>query len=189
MARLLRIGISQHLQALELSHKLRHNKAGGIAMAWHIKKGENGDVIWHNGGTGGYRSFAGFVKETGKGVVLLTNSSAAADDIGFYLLDPGSELAKLKFASDAIELPESTLEQYVGLYEMKPESIFTITKEGTQLFGHVTGQEIFEIYPENDTLFFVTVVEAEITFQLKEGNVESLMVYQGGKIYTGNKIE
>lgn len=88
MARLLRIGISQHLQALELSHKLRHNKGGGMAMSWHIKKGENGDVIWHNGGTGGYRSFAGFVKETGKGVVLLANSSAAADDIGFYLLDP-----------------------------------------------------------------------------------------------------
>jgi D-alanyl-D-alanine-carboxypeptidase/D-alanyl-D-alanine-endopeptidase len=177
------------LEAMELSHKLRHKKAGGIAMAWHIKKGENGDVIWHNGGTGGYRSFAGFVKETGKGVILLTNSSAAADDIGFYLLDPGSELDKRKFASDAIELPESTLEQYVGLYEMKPESIFTITKEGTRLFGHVTGQERFEIYPENDTLFFLTVVEADITFQLKEGNVESLMVYQGGKIYTGNKIE
>jgi D-alanyl-D-alanine-carboxypeptidase/D-alanyl-D-alanine-endopeptidase len=177
------------LEAMELSHKLRHKKAGGMAMAWHIKKGENGDVIWHNGGTGGYRSFAGFVKETGKGVILLTNSSAAADDIGFYLLDPGSELDKRKFASDAIELPESTLEQYVGLYEMKAESIFTITKEGTQLFGHVTGQERFEIYPENDTLFFLTVVEADITFQLKEGNVESLMVYQGGKIYTGNKIE
>jgi len=177
------------LKAMELSHKRRHNKGGGIAMGWHIKKGENGDVIWHNGGTGGYRSFAGFVKETGKGVVLLTNSSSAADDIGFYLLDPGSELDNLKFASDAIELPESTLEQYVGLYEMKPESIFTITKEGTQLFGHVPGQEIFEIYAENDTLFFLTVVEAEITFQLKEGKVESLMIYQNGKEYPGIKIE
>jgi len=177
------------LEAMKLSHKIRHNKGGGMAMAWHIKKGENGDVIWHNGGTGGYRSFAGFVKETGKGVVLLTNSSKAADDIGLYLLDPGSELDKLKFASDAIELPESILEQYVGLYEMKAESIFTITKEGKQLIGHVPGQERFEIYPENDTLFFLTVVEAEITFQLKEGNVESLIIHQNGKEYPGNKIE
>ena len=83
------------MEAMELSHKVRHDKAGelSVAMAWHVKKGDNGDVIWHNGGTGGYRTFAGFVKETGKGVVLLTNSSTGADDIGFYLLGPGSKLA------------------------------------------------------------------------------------------------
>lgn len=84
-------------EAMKLSHKVRHDKAGelSVAMGWHIKKGENGDMIWHNGGTGGYRSFVGFVKETGKGVVLLSNSSTGSDDIGFYLLDPGSELADL----------------------------------------------------------------------------------------------
>jgi serine-type D-Ala-D-Ala carboxypeptidase/endopeptidase len=82
-------------EAMELSHRVRHVKAGemSVGMGWHIKKGVNGYIIWHNGGTGGYRTFAGFVKETGKGVVLLTNSSAGSDDIGFYLLDPGSELA------------------------------------------------------------------------------------------------
>ncbi len=82
------------MEKMELSHQIRHDKAGemSVAMSWHIKKGDNGDVIWHNGGTGGYRTFTGFVKETGIGVVLLTNSSAGADDIGFYLLDSGSEL-------------------------------------------------------------------------------------------------
>jgi len=81
--------------AMELSHEIRHDKAGNmkVAMGWHIKKGENGAVFWHNGGTGGYRTFVGFVKETGKGVVLLTNSSAGADDIGFHLLDPGTKLS------------------------------------------------------------------------------------------------
>lgn len=82
------------MEKMELTHQIRHDKAGemSVAMSWHIKKGDNGDVIWHNGGTGGYRTFTGFVKETGIGVVLLTNSSAGADDIGFYLLDSGSEL-------------------------------------------------------------------------------------------------
>ncbi|MEQ8811421.1 MAG: serine hydrolase domain-containing protein, partial [Imperialibacter sp.] len=75
--------------AMDMSHTMRHDKAGGmqVGMGWHIKNGSEGDVIWHNGGTGGYRTFAGFVKETGKGVVLLTNSSTGADDIGFNLLD------------------------------------------------------------------------------------------------------
>ena len=84
------------LAAMESSHKVRHDKAGemGVAMGWHITNGKSGDIIWHNGGTGGYRTFVGFVKESGKGVVLFTNSSVGADDIGFYLLDAGSKLAE-----------------------------------------------------------------------------------------------
>lgn len=176
-------------EAMEQSHQIRHDKAGetSIAMGWHINKGNKGDVICHGGGTGGYRTFIGFVKETGKGVVLLSNSSEGADDIGFYLLDSGSELAKFK--SDAVDIPRSTLEQYVGLYELRPEFNITITKEGKQLFGQATGQERFGIYPKNDTLFFLTVVEAEISFQLGEGTIESLTLFQDGQEMRGKKIK
>jgi len=182
-------GNTSLLEAMELSHQIRHDKAGemSVAMAWHIKKGDNGDVIWHNGGTGGYRTFTGFVKETSKGVVLLSNSSTGADDIGFYLLDSGSELAKFK--NEGVDLPKSTLEQYVGLYELQPEFKITITKEGKQLFGQATGQERFKIYPENDTVFYLTVVEAKIAFQLKKGAIESLTLFQGGQEMLGKKIE
>jgi len=31
-----------------------------IAMAWHILKKDGSEIVWHNGGTAGYRSFAGF---------------------------------------------------------------------------------------------------------------------------------
>ncbi len=79
---------------MKKTHEVRHDKAGGmsVGLGWHIAKGKNGDVIWHNGGTGGYRAFAGFVKETGEGVVLLTNSTESVDDIGFHLLNPESAL-------------------------------------------------------------------------------------------------
>jgi D-alanyl-D-alanine-carboxypeptidase/D-alanyl-D-alanine-endopeptidase len=179
------------MEAMKLTHKVRHDKAGemSVAMAWHIKKGENGDVIWHNGGTGGYRTFAGFVKETGKGIVLLSNSSTGADDIGFYLLDPASELKVLKFKSDVVDIAESTLEQYVGLYELQPEFKITVSKEGKQLFCQATGQERFEIYPENDTVFYLTVVEAKIAFKLEKGAVKSLTLFQGGQEMLGKRIE
>jgi len=85
---------SKLLPAMNMTHQVRHNKAGDarVGLGWHIVKGKNGDVIWHNGGTGGYRTFAGFVKETGTGVVVMTNSTTGADDIGFYLLNPDSKL-------------------------------------------------------------------------------------------------
>ncbi len=48
------------------------------------------DVVWHNGGTGGYRSFIGFDPKTRVGVVVLSNAgtNAGVDDIGRHLIDP-----------------------------------------------------------------------------------------------------
>lgn len=84
--------------AMQFAHQGRHDKAGNsqVGLAWVTSKGSNGDVIWHNGGTGGYRTFAGFVKETGKGVVVLANSDMSTDDIGFYLLNPQLKLMEAK---------------------------------------------------------------------------------------------
>jgi CubicO group peptidase (beta-lactamase class C family) len=90
---------SKFYPAMQLSHQARHDKPGGgtrVGLAWHISKGAEGDVVWHNGGTGGYRTFAGFVKETGKGVVVLTNSTGGADDIGMHLLNSTAKLIQVK---------------------------------------------------------------------------------------------
>lgn len=50
--------------------------------------------MWHNGGTGGYRSFGGFVAGE-RAVVVLTNSAQGVDDIGFHLLEPSLPLRSL----------------------------------------------------------------------------------------------
>ncbi|MEK6481526.1 serine hydrolase [Catalinimonas sp. 4WD22] len=178
-------------EAMEMTHKPRHSKANGmsVGMGWHIKLGEQGDVIWHNGGTGGYRTFVGFVKETGKGVVLLTNSATSSDDIGFHLLDSGSPLTEVQGKSDAVEVPEATLEKYVGVYELQPEFKITITREGEQLYGQATAQQRFEMYPESDTAFFLTVVEARITFKVEQDSVKSLTLFQAGQELLGKKVE
>jgi CubicO group peptidase (beta-lactamase class C family) len=43
-------------------------------------------VIWHNGGTGGFRSFLGFTEDGRFGVVVLSNSGESVDDLGMGLL-------------------------------------------------------------------------------------------------------
>ncbi len=42
--------------------------------------------FWHNGGTGGYRSFLGFVPDKEIGVVLLSNSPHSLDSLGVAIL-------------------------------------------------------------------------------------------------------
>ncbi|MEM9674559.1 MAG: serine hydrolase [Bacteroidota bacterium] len=179
------------LDAMELTHQVRHNQAGEmrVGLGWHIKAGKEGDVIWHNGGTGGYRAFAGLVKETGKGVVVLTNSSISVDDIGFHLLDSGSELNPIQTKDDAVAVSEETLEKYVGRYELAPNFHIEITKEGTQLYGQATGQDRFELFAKSETEFFLTVAEARVTFQVEDDTVESLTLFQAGQEIPGKKVE
>lgn len=50
-----------------------------VAITWHRLRLENGHtVVWHNGQTGGYGAFFGFVPETGDGLVILSNTDTTA---------------------------------------------------------------------------------------------------------------
>lgn len=64
-----------------------------IGLGWHVFTRPDRVLTWHNGGTGGYRSFTGFDQQNRRGVVILTNSALPSDDIGFHLLDPALPLA------------------------------------------------------------------------------------------------
>jgi CubicO group peptidase (beta-lactamase class C family) len=61
---------------------------GQIAMGWCIHRAGETTIVWHNGGTGGFSSFAAFDPERGVGVVALAASShtAALDRAGFVAL-------------------------------------------------------------------------------------------------------
>ncbi|MBV8878973.1 MAG: beta-lactamase family protein [Planctomycetaceae bacterium] len=62
--------------------------AHGIGLGWHLLSltPKAPKIVWHNGGTGGYRSFVGFVPETRTAVVVLTNCTAEVDTLGIALL-------------------------------------------------------------------------------------------------------
>ncbi len=85
------------LTAIEKTHQFQHDTGVAdldIAMGWHIWKKFNKHILWHNGGTFGYRTFIGFDKENKKGVVVLTNGAVGVDDIGLHLLENKYELNK-----------------------------------------------------------------------------------------------
>ena len=65
-----------------------------IALGWHILTGNGKEIVWHNGGTAGYRTFIGYDAKARIGVAVLSNAGTAAgpDDIGRHLLDPARPL-------------------------------------------------------------------------------------------------
>lgn len=81
-------------RAMRASHEARRTVAPDMAvgLAWHVRTTGDRRIVWHNGGTGGFRTFLGFDPDRGTGVVVLTNTTHGADDIGFHLLDPAIPL-------------------------------------------------------------------------------------------------
>ena len=55
-----------------------------IGLAWQILRPFGRPIVWHNGGTGGYRSLIALDPENQRGVVVLSNQSTSADDIGLH---------------------------------------------------------------------------------------------------------
>lgn len=59
-----------------------------IGLGWITVESEQGsDLTWHNGGTGGYRSFIGVVPAAKVGLVVLTNANTNPDPIAMRTLN------------------------------------------------------------------------------------------------------
>lgn len=83
--------------AMQNAHQPQHETGTPgleVGLGWHILKRFDTEIVWHNGGTGGYHSFVGFIKAKRKGVVVLSNSTNDIDDIGRHLLESQYPLAK-----------------------------------------------------------------------------------------------
>lgn len=297
--------------AMQLSHKNTRKDASQpvVGLGWHTTDVSGTAVIWHNGGTGGYRTFTGFVKGGKKGVVVLANSTASVDDIGLHLLNPSSPLqtvkpsiakklqtvidskgiqkgietyhqlkkaqadkyefaetelnnlgyyylnaneidkaiAVLKLNTEAypkafnvydsmgeayqkkgdkekaianykksveinpanengiqqlkalganmadiiadVEIADDILESYVGQYELMPNFILTISKDGKQMKAQATGQPQFPIFARAENVFYFKVVPAQLTFNTNAASkVESVTLLQGGQEIVGKKL-
>lgn len=82
---------TQLYESMEKTHRQKEEINGTmrIALGWHIMDSEDSDkdIIWHNGGTGGYRSFIGFNSKYRAGVVVLSNTaSTEVDSAGFEII-------------------------------------------------------------------------------------------------------
>jgi len=66
-----------------------------MGIGWGIMKVEDDEMVWHEGGTGGYTAFIGFLVKKKVGVALLSNSyvDVGVADIGMHLLNPAIPLA------------------------------------------------------------------------------------------------
>jgi len=73
---------------MQQTHVVRRSvgKDMSIGMNWLTRAMNGREVVWHNGGTGGYRTWIGFDKMRKVGAIVLANSGIGHDDLGFELV-------------------------------------------------------------------------------------------------------
>lgn len=197
MLKFLSVNIGEAEKTIEKAMKLSHKSAFKnkdtnfeIGLGWHYAN--EGTIVWHNGGTGGYRAFAGFNKNDNNAVVVFTNCIESVDDIGLHLLNASNKLtsSEPKEELPVVEVANSILESYEGTYELAPTFSIEITREDNQLFAQATGQPKFPVFPSAEDTFFLKVVEANVVFNKDDdGKVTSLTLNQNGQSLKGKKVK
>ena len=60
---------------------------GKVGLNWFSTAGPQPPIYWHNGGTAGFRAYAGFDPAAGVGVAVMVNNAAVVPDaLGMELL-------------------------------------------------------------------------------------------------------
>ena len=147
---------------------------GEIGLGWFLLGGQERPFAWHNGATGGYRSFAGFSRSEHRGVAILTNGGASADALGFALLGvtpPRPASMAVKNAAD-----------YPGRYPLSPAFALDITAQRGALFAQATGQPRLALRPTARDRFATVGVAAEVSFERDPaGKIRALTLHQNGR--------
>jgi CubicO group peptidase (beta-lactamase class C family) len=158
-----------------------------IGLGWIIQDVPQGKIYWHNGGTGGYRSFLGVRADGSLGVVVLTNSSSGVDDIGMHVL---ADQLPFTPRRAGVRLEPALLDRYTGRYQLAPGSLMTVWHRGRHLFAQLTGQAPFFFRADSPTNFRCEEVGAELIFEAAgDGGASALTLGQGGRDQRAPRLE
>ncbi len=158
------------------------------ALGWKVRRDAQGrDIHWLTGRTNGFYAFAAFLKAWRKGVVVLSNSSASVEDIGFHLLSARNPLAPPP--KKTVRLSEAAYVACTGTYAFSPEFTVDITYSGGKLYGQPPGQPRSELVLESSGDFYLDEEDARITFVRDEtGNVDHFLFLQDGKTHRAVRV-
>jgi CubicO group peptidase (beta-lactamase class C family) len=132
---------------------------------------------------------AGFVSnlvayDQGDGVVVMTNGNRGGQlaeqivrTIAYEYKWPDFQPARRTLA----KVDPKIFDRYVGAYQLAPNFILAVRRDGDRFFAQATGQRAVEIFPESDNEFFAKDVDIQITFVTdNQGRTTELIVHQSG---------
>lgn len=125
-----------------------------------------------------------------------TNKPWKLGFVALFALGLSVALAATQVTSpDDPSMPElkpdtTTLDRYVGHYQIAPASILTVTREGAQLSAQISGQPTFPIYADSQKEFHWQVVPARVAFSGDaNGLAATATIHQNGADIVATRVD
>jgi CubicO group peptidase (beta-lactamase class C family) len=171
--------LSQTMMRQMLTHQKENWGLGfGLESAGHPLS------FGHDGANEGFQCDLHAYTESGEGVAIMTNSDNGGQVAGEILRAIAKEYNWPDFQPKEhkiVTLNPKVFDGYVGRYQLAPDFILSFMRDGDHFFTQGTGQPKVEIFPESDHDFFLTVVDAQVTFVTdSQGHATELILHQGG---------
>jgi len=156
----------------------------GYAMGLMVSEADGKKLVWHNGAIEGFNTYMAYDPGDRTAVIVLGNlNGEAPDKLGAALvtLARGGTVT-LASERQAVTLSPQALQAYEGVYNLAPTFALTISVVDGKLMAQATGQPAFALTAEVEDAFYLTAVDAQITFTRDAaGAVEGLVLHQGGR--------
>jgi CubicO group peptidase (beta-lactamase class C family) len=176
-------------------------------LGWGLYWTPYGRAFFKEGHDDGWRNYTVCFDEKGMGIVLMTNSAngegifeelletvlanpfTPVEWEGYTPYDRLPPRPPLKVHKEAAVDPK-LFDGYVGRYEVAPNFVVAVTREGDHLFAQGTGLPKAELFPESERDFFFKAVEIQVTFEVDaQGRATSMITHQAGADFPGKRID
>lgn len=146
-----------------------------IGLAWMTT---NQGVVWHGGGTDGYRSFLGLTSDGHLGVVILANTDAKLEDLGFAALVSDVPLSSPR---KPVAIAPKRLGQFEGSYTFSDNTVIRLFRDDDALYALRPDQGAYPLYYSGADTVFARADDVSFSFtRSSSGVITGLVMQQNG---------
>jgi CubicO group peptidase (beta-lactamase class C family) len=195
----MKVGNKRVMAQMEERGVLNKGDTIGYAFGQGIGVHKGVKAISHSGGDAGYRTFLLRFPQQKYSIVVLSNlgsfnpAQLAYKIADIYLKDflkEQPESQEVKSPSAAVTVSEELLKKYEGSYQLNPEMIVTIKRDGGKLTAQATGQPVVPLVATSESEFIVEGFNIKIAFNRQGDNsFNQLTLYQGGQTIPAPRIK
>ena len=178
--------------------KLNNNKAIPYANGLFVSEIKGKNAFYHEGLWAGFRTATVFFKDSGIGIVLLSNDGLfhpkkAINDIAEIVFGKEKNIkSKSNSANkDEVQINDEFFSLCKGKYEQLDDKGFFLSffKKDGEYFVDVNSNRALKLYAKSDSVLYIKEAKAEFVFHIENGKVNSHTLTQNGRSYKAIKVK
>lgn len=160
-----------------------------MGMNWALLTRNGRTIISHEGGTGGFSSYAGFDRAAKRAVILLSDTALTSvgglGQLGTHLLDPSMPAGAPRVAATA---DAKLIDALAGKYRLQSGLGMELRRKGSNLTIQADGQREFEMGYDNAGDFYPLKFDALLRPKRKADGTYTFTWFQLGGVIEAEPI-